>query len=177
MERIRLFPINTKMEFFRARKGEYANSEIKDMLNPPACITNPGRCNPQGISYLYLSTDEETATAEVRGGNEIVTVARFEVDVLNIFSFLPFEQVYMRRFISDEKIKTLISIINAEMSQAFDEEDNGLSYIPLQFISEYIKKIGFDGFIYSSVVSKGKNLVMFNSEKAKILERYERKVD
>lgn len=174
VEQIPMFPLGTKMKFYRARKGKHVDDEEKEMLNPPAHMTNAGRCNPHGISYLYLASNEETAIKEIRlkENDKVATIAKFEVDVSNIFSFLPFEQDCMKDYIKDDKVKTLIYIINAEMSQEFGETDNGLSYIPLQFISEYIKKRGFDGFTYGSVVGKGMNLVMFNNKKARMLERY-----
>jgi RES domain-containing protein len=33
---------------------------------PPPTIATPGRLNRSGVSFLYLSTDETTAAAEVR---------------------------------------------------------------------------------------------------------------
>ena len=52
--------------------------------------------------------------------------------------------------------------------------DDKLSYIPLQFISEYIKNLGYDGFVYLSTVGDGENLVMFNwKEKCKIINKEE----
>lgn len=67
--------------YFRARVNKIDEIDVKplsDMGAPPREATRPGRLNPTGIPYLYLSSDKETAIAEVRpwmGAN--VTVASF----------------------------------------------------------------------------------------------------
>lgn len=174
VECIRMFEKGRKFEFFRARKGDYEKGEEKEMLNPPADMTSAGRCNPQGISYLYLAMEKETAVKEIRWekDDKEVTIAKFEVDLSNVFSFLPYEKDYMINYIKDVEAKMLITIINEEMGTEFTDNSNGLKYIPLQFISEYIKKIGFDGFMYRSVVdNRGMNLVMFDNKKVRMLSR------
>lgn len=172
---IKMFPNDTKLEFFRARKGSFSTMDVAQMMNPPCHLSHAGRCNPEGVSYLYLATNEETAIKEIRACNQQITIAKFEVDVSNVFSFLPYKFTYMKDYMINDKIKTLIEIINSAMGKSIDE-DKQIDYIPLQFISEYIKHIGYDGFMYESVVGDGINLVMFNSDKATIKERYEKMI-
>lgn len=172
---IKMFPNDTKLEFFRARKGSFSTMDVAQMMNPPRDLAHSGRCNPEGVSYLYLATNEETAIKEIRVCNQQVTIAKFEVDVSNVFSFLPYNFSYMKEYMFSDKVKTLIEIINLEMGKSIDE-DKQVDYIPLQFISEYIKYIGYDGFMYKSVVGDGINLVMFNSDKVTIKERYEKTI-
>ena len=146
------------------------------MMGAPAGKASAGRCNPEGISYLYLSSNEETAIKELLSHEKDVkemTIAQFSVDVSNIFSFLPYKFPYMKNYIPSDKVKTLIEIINSEMEKIVNEEEK-IKYIPLQFISEYVKYIGYDGFTYSSVVGTGINLVMFDKNKVSIIKRYEK---
>ena len=66
-----------------------------------------------------------------------------------------------------------MTLISEDLEKVITKEDK-LSYIPLQFISEFIKNLGYDGFIYSSTVGSGENLVMFNwKEKTKIINKEE----
>ena len=56
--------------FWRGRKCTPEGYELQsDLWHPPAHITKPGRLNKAGAPVLYLSTNEETALAEVRAEN------------------------------------------------------------------------------------------------------------
>lgn len=165
---IKMFPEGTKIKFYRARKGNYVTSLEHEMLQPPREIAKAGRCNPEGIPYLYLAMEEETAIAELKVEKEEVTIAEFEVDVSNVFSFLYYKYSYMEPYM-DKDTKILISLINDDMKKTVNSLRD---YIPLQYISEFVKHMRYDGFMYSSVVSEGINLVLFNSNKAIMLDRY-----
>lgn len=173
---IRMFGDGVKLNFFRTREGNHVNDNISEIMGPPAGKASAGRCNPEGVSYLYLSSDEKTAIKELithKKDIKNVTIAKFDVDVSNIFSFLPYKFSYMEDYIVNDKVKILIEIINSEMEKIINEEEK-IKYVPLQFISEYVKYIGYDGFTYSSVVGTGMNLVMFNTNKVSIIKRYEK---
>jgi hypothetical protein len=169
---IRMFPDDTKLEFYRARIGDYITGDISSLLAPPKGLSSAGRCNPEGISYLYLANNQQTAINEIRPSlGDIVSVAKINVDVSKIFSF----RVYFQNLplVQDnEESLTLIKYIDGDLSSKVTMHDK-LNYIPLQYISEYIKNRGYDGFVYSSTLGPGMNLVMFDwEEKIEVLERF-----
>ena len=143
------------------------------MYATPSKLTVSGRCNPVGIPYLYLSNTKETAVNETKPSiGETITLATFKVDISNIFSFINDENFYKNPGI-DEDVKYLMSLISEDLEKVITKDDK-LFYIPLQFISEFIKNLGYDGFVYSSTVGSGENLVMFNwKEKTKIINKEE----
>ena len=170
---IRMFPDNTKMDFYRARIGDFVNEDAACLLAPPNGKSSPGRCNPEGISYLYLSSCQKTAVCEVRpSSGDIVSVAKINVDVSKIFSFrVYFQGLPLPIGVDTEDSMILIKLIDSELSSKVTK-NRKLDYIPLQYISEYIKNRGYDGFVYSSTVGPGMNLVMFNWEgKIKVIEK------
>lgn len=160
-------------EFYRARIGSFSKLEDGAMYAPPSKLTVSGRCNPVGIPYLYLSNTKETAVNETKPSiGETLTLATFKVDVSNIFSFIQDENFCVDNSL-DEDVKYLMKLIAKDLGKIITKDDK-LSYIPLQFISEYIKNLGYDGFVYSSTVGSGENLVMFNwKEKTKIINKEE----
>ena len=170
---IRMFPDNTKMDFYRARIGNFIDKDNSQLLAPPNGKSSSGRCNPEGISYLYLSSCQKTAVCEVRpSSGDVVSVLKINVDVSKIFSFrVYFQDLNLPTSYNTEDSKILIKVIDRELASKVTKNKR-LDYIPLQFISEYIKKRGYDGFLYSSTVGPGMNLVMFNwEEKTQIIEK------
>lgn len=150
-----------KMLFHRARIGDYCNKEDTEMLAPPTESVQSGRGNPFGISYLYVASDVNTAIAEVKPnkGDE-VTVAKIIVPNKCIFSFV---QDDYKDTIHDNKVKSLLKIINEDFSSVITVKKE-IEYLPFQFISEYIKKRGYDGLSFSSSVGKGCNHIIFNHD-------------
>lgn len=159
--------------FYRARIGSFSKLEDGAMYAPPSKLTISGRCNPVGIPYLYLSNSKETAINETKPSiGETLTIASFEVDVSNVFSFIDNNDFSQDKSLNED-VKYLMSLISEDLRKVITKDDK-LSYIPLQFISEYIKNLGYDGFVYSSTVGSGENLVMFNwKEKCKIINKEE----
>lgn len=169
----RMFPDDSKIDFYRARIGDFLNQSTASLLAPPKGKSSAGRCNPEGISYLYLSSCQKTAICETRpSAGDIVSVAKIKIDVSKIFSFrVYFQGLKLPTGVDSEDSMILIELIDRELSSKVTK-DNKLDYIPLQYISEYIKKRGYDGFVYSSTVGPGMNLVMFDwEEKIEVLER------
>ena len=53
-----------------------------------------------------------------------------------------------------------------ELSKPHRRHDSDLDYLPTQYVSEFIKSMGFDGIEYkSSLYPEGYNLAIFNTEK------------
>ena len=161
-------------DFYRARIGSFSKMEDNAMYAPPSKLTVSGRCNPVGIPYLYLANTKETAINETKPSiGEIITVAKFKVDVSNIFSFIENNNEFYFDNDLNQDAKYLIEFIAEDLRKVITK-DNKLLYIPLQFVSEFIKNLGYDGFVYSSTVGEGDNLVMFNwQEKTEIIDKEE----
>lgn len=157
-----VFPKNAHITFYRARIGNFLNSSDDNMLAPPFRKATAGRCNPEGISYLYLANTSETAIREIKPQiGDIVTIAMFDVDVSKIFSFNVYLMEHYGIIATNIYVKCLLFFILEDLSTAITLE-NHLDYIPLQYISEYIKSLGYYGFSYTSVYKTGLNLVMFD---------------
>lgn len=59
---------------YRATKEIGANSRDEEMLAPPKGVASAGRCNPEGISSLYMASNEETAIKEIRARYNIMMI-------------------------------------------------------------------------------------------------------
>ncbi len=160
--------------FYRSRisKGPIAFSK-SEMRNPPAEISTNGRANPNGISYLYLSDSVKTTLYEIRASlYDYVSVARFRlnenIQVVNL-SFLSIDIfAYADQDMLEDILiyKDFILKLESELSNPHRRHDSDLDYLPTQYISEFIKSMGFDGIEYkSSLYPDGYNLAIFNPEK------------
>lgn len=165
-----------KFVLYRARIGNYVHLDDSEMKRPPVGLHSMGRCNPMGIPYLYLADREETAMKEVRARiGDLVTIAKVEVGGVYSFFDLSTQEIKSssinESFIVDKTVANLVYIINRDFTKRIDEHEK-LEYLPLQFISEYIKNRGFDGFMYqSSQDPKGINYVIFNPNRYSIVEK------
>jgi hypothetical protein len=160
--------------FYRSRisKGPVAYSKA-EMKNPPAALSTNGRANPNGISYLYLSDSEKTTLYEIRASlYDYVSVARFrlneDIQVVNL-SFLSIDIfAYADEDMLEDILiyKDFILKLEDELSKPHRRHDSDLDYLPTQYVSEFIKSMGFDGIEYkSSLYPEGYNLAIFNTEK------------
>lgn len=137
---------------------------------PPSQFATPGRANPDGIPYLYLSDDARTVVAEVRPWlNAEITVAKFAVDQdLKIADLRPSPQE-LRKESSDTTAKS--QSLRRAIGDSFAtplHPDHEIGYSPTQLIAESIKLCGFDGIAYPSAMRyKGWNLALFNPNLAK----------
>lgn len=154
-----------------------------DMGPPPKDIAKEGRLNSKGISYLYLSTNEETAISEVRPwiGSEI-TIGYFKIiEDLKIIDTstddpkTPKIRIYHRSnelppisYSAVEKEEYIWGYINSAFSRPMSPSESKLKYLPTQYLSEKFKTIGYDGIAYKSSLSeKGHNICLFYPDKAK----------
>lgn len=132
-----------------------------DSKEPPINISKGGRCNPAGSSYLYLSESEYSACAEVRPMNkQILSVARFEITKdLNIVDFTAggnFEEYNEEKGYS---VKMLLSeIFSSFMMPVYNDDEYALT----QYISDFIRKYGYDGICYYSSSTAEKSYTIFN---------------
>lgn len=170
-------------KFFRARvhhKVEPAFT-VDEMGCPPTPqLATPGRANPNGIRYLYLCGDDETPFYEVRPYYlDRVDIGEFVIteDNIKIVDFT--EKVNLFNVFNDEgedsfkekvKRRVLFDSISRDLSKPLRSFDTELEYVPTQYVCEYFKNIGADGIMFASSVHKeGKNLVLFQPDKARCI--------
>lgn len=150
----------------------------KDLGAPPREKAGHGRLNPAGIPYLYLASEKETAIAEVRPhpGQKVVT-ASFQfsteeiegikiVNLIHVASlFSPFNYLEGTPILRARDFQEMVREIAQEFSRPVRPDAAPYRYVPTQYLCELLKKKGFDGVTYSSALSKGHNLVLFDSSR------------
>lgn len=159
--------------FFRCRISDKNGFPTNKMGNPPKELATGGRANPKGISYLYVADVVETSLYETRASLfDYVTVGEFrlkeDLKILNLRNPkddpIPWaENEAIEDFLT---YVPFIQTLQKEISLPIRKRDKQLDYIPTQYISEFIKSLGFDGVEYqSSLYKDGYNLAIFNPEK------------
>ena len=126
---------------------------------PPKGTASAGRCNPEGVSYLYAALEEHTAIAEIRPFiRDSISVAMLkpvrDLCLVN-FDYEPTAIVNGKDFLFDD-IRRDFARINKTQSD---------DYFITQFISALIEHLGYDGLCFrSSLVKDGTNYVIFNPD-------------
>ena len=157
-------------EFYRARIWTEGKGFKKKDMGAPKEKASSGRINPEGISCLYLGDSLDVTLYEVRAGlYDFVTVGRFilkeKITVVNLaaidkLSPFLFENIELLAANLDHLGK-----IGEEISRPLRKHDSTLDYLPTQYISDYIKSIGYSGIQYKSTMSeKGMNFAIFNEK-------------
>ncbi len=140
-------------------------------LNDSAC---EGRANPKGIPYLYLSTDMNTAMAEVRPWvGSYISVAQFKllknVRLINCTSEDKGAMTYLKE---PEPKKREIAVwrdIDKAFFRPVTSNETNADYVSTQIIAELFKNNGFDGIAYRSSLGKGHNITLFDLEVADLI--------
>ncbi len=150
---------------FRCKGYNYYASK-----EPPLSVSNDGRNNIAGTSYLYLAGEEYTACAEInptiRG---LISLSKFEVvKDLKLINFYDKVDDYSKPdFI--KKYKVYPHQIMNEIFSVFSRiHKNNSSYYITQYISDYIRKAGYDGIKYWGAANYGTNYTIFNCHKSNI---------
>lgn len=164
---------------YRARKGDFKTGLSKERITkefqkPNTNVASVGRGNPLGISYLYVSSDIDTAISEIKPSiGDYVTVATIcilDSKDKKIFSFESLEKWFKQFNIvkeEDELNRCLMYIINEEMTRKID---HNIDYIPLQFVMEYIKDKCFWAFEFDSSRNSGYNYVVFHNATIEVIK-------
>lgn len=115
----------------------------KDSYVPSKTLATDGRANPKYIPYLYAAREIETALAEIRPRlRTLINVAKIEpTDRLKLFN-LAFWGA------SSTEYDRLWRLMSSEFSTPVDAELE--DYLASQYLSEFIKSLGFDGVQYYS---------------------------
>jgi len=158
--------------FFRARISDSINGfATNEMGCPPKDKTKGGRANPPGISYLYLGDSIKTTLYETRATLfDYVSIGHFqlkeEIEVINLRGDT-YDPILLadRNELEDFLVHLpFIAKLEQELSKPRRRSDNELDYLPTQYLSEFIKSMGFHGVEYqSSLFENGYNLAIFNS--------------
>ena len=132
---------------------------------PPLHISKDGRNNIAGASYLYLSKDKYTAVSECKPlRDSFISVAQFKIEKeLNIFNMCDNDSLEeFGKFQEDKNylVKYLVEYVMRAFYNAVYDIDNG--YKVTQYITELVRKHGYDGIAYKSYISNGKNYTIFN---------------
>lgn len=160
--------------FYRARISDLALA-ADQLGKPPATITSPGRANPVGIPYLYVSDTEETTLYETRVSlHESISIGEFilhaplqVISLKDIAYYGPFE-IQDRGFDLEEfmRIRPYFLKLEQELSKPVRKQDVNINYLPTQYLCEFIKFSGFHAVEYRSAMKEaGYNLAVFNEDK------------
>ncbi|MGB0880682.1 MAG: RES domain-containing protein [Polaribacter sp.] len=164
--------------FYRCRISNKTGFKNEEMWNPENKFASSGRANPKGISYLYLGSRIETTFYESRASLfDYASVAEFrlkdDIEILDLRN----PEYDIISWSEDDIIDVFltyaafIKTLQEEISLPIRKQDKDLDYIPTQYISEFIKSLGFDGVEYqSSLDKKGYNLAIFNPDKFECVE-------
>lgn len=137
-----------------------------------------GRANPKGISYLYLSNDENTALAELRPHlGQYLSSAQFQiqrnlrvVDCYSVQRHYSHIHCIFEPPVSQEEIGNAVwSMINEAFTKPVTNADEASDYVPTQILAEFFKSEGFDGICFRSSLGKGFNFILFNLADAELI--------
>lgn len=178
LENLKLDPASVSQIWYRARIEEGNGPFPPDKMNaPPAKNANPGRANPVGIPYLYIGSELQTAVTEVRPHpGETVCIAEFGIENgLEIIDLRnPREMLTPFRFEDRDEVAAMrgdiafLERLGMELTTPVLPNAAAIDYIPSQYLCEFIKQTGYDGVAYSSSVSDGVNMALFNPENATV---------
>jgi len=162
--------------WYRARiqMGDAAFA-LAEMGAPPKRVASHGRANPPGIPYLYLGSTEHTAASEIRPHTgELASVAEFQLpDGLKLVDLRePRKLVSPFELAGEDEIGGMrmdigfLERLGGELTRPVLPQGAAIDYVPSQYLCEFIKKCGYEGVLYSSSVSDGINLALFDPTKA-----------
>lgn len=141
----------------------------KNSIECPIGIGSDGRNNIAGMSYLYVAQDIATACAEIKSTlRNLISVAEFEViSPLKIIDFSNDDKKFSYE-INEEYQMSIGQFITLLMFQYCQPAVNDMDYKMTQILSDYIRKMGFDGIMYRSFFTMNNNYTIFNCHKSKI---------
>ncbi|MDQ0195353.1 RES family NAD+ phosphorylase [Paenibacillus wynnii] len=129
---------------------------------PPPPLSSSGRLNRQGVSYLYLSLDINTAISEVRPHpGHLISVGKFALTRDVIVADLC--DIDLRLFCTDDMLEIFVALndIAKKFAMPIVPEDRN-RYQITQLFAEVFRKLKFDGILFKSSVTGSENLVLFD---------------
>ncbi len=136
----------------------YLNSK-----EPPIGYSNSGRANPRYSSYFYCASNIETAACEVKPYvGDYISVARFKIaKELKLISFVDIPDDT-----DDFSQNNYLNFMRFCFSRPIKNEKD---YIITQFLSDEIRKYGYDGLCFKSIFTDDINYVIFNCSMSNII--------
>lgn len=157
---------------YRARISKNHKKLLPSDMGRPsdASQCKAGRGNPAGVSYLYLSSNEDTALAEVKPYiGEYVTIGNFivlrDLSIINLA-----DPNIGSPFKHGDKIEHLLyniyflQMLSKELSKPLRPEEFYLDYLPTQYLCELIKSKQYKGIKFMSSVADGRNYLLYGDE-------------
>lgn len=144
-------------------------------MKPQKTSATEGRLNPKGIPYLYLSTDMNTAMAEVKPWiGALVSIGQFKLlKNLKLINCTVKDRSGAYIYFNEPKPKKREAAVWGDMDKAFSKpiafDENTADYVPTQIIAEFFKTNGFDGIAYRSSLGPGHNIMVFDLDVADLL--------
>src|SRR5664280_2878738 len=162
--------------------GEVPAPYKPERMHPRIDRANEGRANPKGIPYLYLSSNQKTALAEVRPWvGSFVSVGQFkivqELSIVNCTSDAKRYSYYLKEPSPKKRREAVWADIDYAFSRPITPADDVADYVPTQILSELFKSKGFDGIGYRSSLGDGYNIALFDIRSAEIINCFLYKVD
>ncbi len=158
--------------FYRARISSKDGFALSEMGKPPVDKATPGRANPRGIPYLYVSAGQKTTEYECRSSYlDYLTVGTFKLkDNMSVISLRNTQEI--SPFALEEEVENYVihqkylARLERELSKPVRRYDKELDYLPTQYLCEYVKSLGYDAIEYGSALHKGGiNLAIFDDSK------------
>lgn len=150
--------------------NEFTGLNAFQSKEPPLGVAPEGRNNISGASYLYLSKSKYTACVEIypnRG--DLISLAKFATyKTLHVADFVTNESIVPIKKLEQEYLFNASKLITRVMEKYCEPKSNASSYKISQYISDMIRKKGYDGVIYASSFSRKKNLTLFNCDESYI---------
>jgi len=174
--------------FYRARKGfnriealvnDYPKMisfpYIKDEIcSPPPMITQSGRFNRVGCSFLYVASNENTAVSEIRPEiSERCTVADFKCISDSLFMDVRKESISNMKIEENLTIVNILESLNRLFSGPILSNESN-KYLITQFLSDIIRSLGYSGVVYDSPQGDGYNITGFEDGLFKLVDDSER---
>lgn len=170
--------LQTRTRLFRAVIGGARRETDGELMpHPPERLSGPkpehcrtgGRVNPPGIPVLYTSTSIKTAIAEVRpwiGGPVSVATMR-PIRPLRLVDLSPRRTGKKVAGVTPD-VLDIIETIGARMAEPIDPAASEIHYVPTQYVAELIRVAGYDGIRVQSALGKGRNVILFNTDDARV---------
>lgn len=151
-------------DFFRARvQRDDRQLSLDDLKAPPFGVSQAGRANPPGLSYLYVASDAETAISEVRPTvADLVSVGRFAstgpfklVDLSDPRSLISPFALDLEALSSVQASMGLLGMLSEDLTKPTPPHKAVYEYLATQYLCELIKTLGYDGVRYRSSLNPG----------------------
>ncbi|MFK5985139.1 MAG: RES family NAD+ phosphorylase [Pseudomonadota bacterium] len=168
--------LDKTIQLYRARlnnKPEFY--PVDNMGAPPKEKVGNGRANPVGIPYLYLASSCDTAISEVRPAlGQYICVGNFTIhDSLRLVNLVNISPFQFHQFNCEELLPqvSFFRKLSDELSKPILPSNSNIDYLPTQFLSEMIKRGGWDGIQFKSCQSSNEdnesiNVILFDPNNA-----------